>query len=693
VAFLGYVIGAAALVVAVGSIVGGAKDVRRSVLPSWTGPLGALVVAVVSLALVTVVSELLGSVGLFRVFPLAVALVGAGVGARFVARAQSSRPAARAPVAPDGLAPNLDRWARRVGFVAVLVVFSEWLTATVRSFQAGMTAVDANWYHMPTAAHFAQSGSTWHLHIIDTTSLTVFYPAGSELMHAAGMVFLHTDALSRVLNLGWLALALLAAWCIGARFGVASLSLLGASLLFATPQLVALEAGQALNDVAVTALLLAAVAVIVNAVGSDSNRLASTPPVVVAAMAAGLAAGTKWTALVSVAALTVGIPFVSERADRIKNSAVWLGVVALSGGYWYVRNIVAAGSPVPPQRIGLGPIELPYAPPGISTFSLTHYLTDSDAWNHVIRPGLRATFGPLWWFVLLLALGGLALGFLLPRDRVVRVASVVGVACVASYLLTKQGFNISFWPGTPRYAAPGLAIGLVVLPVALLRMRPRALVVVLVAYAATLAVTQVDSRLWRSWWTGDHLAVGAAVTATVLVGIAIAGRPAIPTRVRLNPTPAIGVSVLVVALAAGIALDQYRPAFAEHGTPGERAASLLRARNVHHARIALTGSLLISGSQYDFSDKRLTNRVQFIAQHGSKHRVFPFTRCASFVRSVDAGRYDYVVTPAPTAKAPEPASWLGSSDAARRLNGPGLGGAAVFEITGPLDPSTCRDPG
>jgi hypothetical protein len=380
----------------------------------------------------------------------------------------------------------------------------------------------------------------------------------------------------------------------------------------------------------------------------------------------------------------------------VKNSAVWLGIVALSGGYWYLRNLVAAGSPVPPQRIGLGPIELPYAPPGIPTFSLTHYLTDADAWNHIIRPGLRASFGPLWWCVLLLALAGLALGILLPRDRVVRVASVVGTACVASYLLTKQGFTISFWPGTPRYAAPGLALGLVLLPVALARMRARALVVVLVVYTATLAVTQVDSRLWRAWWSGDHLAVGAVVAATALAGITIWGVASNPRRLRLTPAPAIGIAVVVVvvvSLASGLALKAYRPTVASHGTPGERAASFLRARDVRHSRIALAGSLLISGSQYGFYDKRLTNDVQFIGEAGPKHSVGPFRQCSSFLRAVRRGRYDYVVVPSATAKPAGSAGWLGSSRAARQVNRQSLRGAAVFEITGPLDPSTCRAPG
>ncbi|MDQ1509632.1 MAG: hypothetical protein QOG50_1476, partial [Actinomycetota bacterium] len=521
-----YVIGTAALLVALAAVVRGARSVREHLVPDWTGPLGWLVVTVLGLSFVTVASEVLGSVGLLRIVPLTLVLIGVGLAARRAAGGRSvprSEPTVSQPIAPGALTPKADVWARRIAAAAVLIVGAEWLTATVRSFQVGMSAVDATWYHMPTAARFAQSGSTWRLHLIDTSSLTVFYPAGSELLHAVGMVFLHTDALSRVLNLGWLMLGLLAAWCIGARYGVAPLTLLGAALLFATPQLVSLEAGQALNDVAVTALLLAAAAVIVNAVVFEKEWKILPAPLAIAGLAAGLAVGTKWTALVAVAALTVGIPFLSRRADRVRNAALWLGVIAVSGGYWYLRNLVAVGSPVPPQRIGLGPVQLPYVAPGIPTFSITRHLTDSDTWHHVILPALRASFGPVWWLVLIFAAGGLLAGVVLIRDRSVQLAAVAGIACVMSYVLTKQGFTLAFWKGTPRYAAPGLALGLVILPVALSRASRRALPLTPPAYAAVLAATQYDSRLWRAWWPpSHHLAVVAVVTLALLAGTATA---------------------------------------------------------------------------------------------------------------------------------------------------------------------------
>jgi len=229
--------------------------------------------------------------------------------------------------------------------------------------------------------------------------------------------------------------------------------------------------------------------------------------------------------------------------------------------------------------------------------------------------------------------------------------------------------------------------------VALSRASRRALVLTLPAYAAVLVATQFDSQLWRAWWPpSHHLAVIVVVTLALLAGIATAIGAANQTRLELRPALPIGIALLVVvSLASGFALSGYRQTFADHGTQGERAASFLRARHVHDARIALTGSLLISGSQYAFSDKRLTNYVQFIAQRVADHRVAPFSRCDAFVRAVDAGRYDYVVTPAASKRNGGPATWLQSNRAARRLDRGDLAGAAVFAITGRLDPALCGE--
>ena len=66
------------------------------------------------------------------------------------------------------------------------------------------------------------------------------------------------DLLSPLLNMGWLALALLAAWCMGSRFGLAPVTLTGVAVALGTPGLVATQPGGGYDDVVGLALLLLA---------------------------------------------------------------------------------------------------------------------------------------------------------------------------------------------------------------------------------------------------------------------------------------------------------------------------------------------------------------------------------------------------------------------------------------------------
>ena len=79
---------------------------------------------------------------------------------------------------------------------------------------------DTTWYHMSFSARFAQTGHVGPLHFTDPLKLAAwFYPQNSELLHGVGIVFLKTDFLSPLINLMWVALCLLAAWCVGRPYG------------------------------------------------------------------------------------------------------------------------------------------------------------------------------------------------------------------------------------------------------------------------------------------------------------------------------------------------------------------------------------------------------------------------------------------------------------------------------------------
>ena len=180
------------------------------------------------------------------------------------------------------------------------------------------------------------------------------------------------------------------------------------------------QAGEARNDIVGIFFLLAAVAIALNARrGEPADEAGGGPAalglpagaLVVVGLAAGLAAGTKLNFLLPGAVLVIGLAAVAPRGRRLAALAAG-GLAALAGGgYWYLRNLVHTGNPLP-WFDGLGPISLPapdQALGGREAHSVLGYLTDGSVWSEWFLPGLHHGLGILWpLLVLASALAGLA---------------------------------------------------------------------------------------------------------------------------------------------------------------------------------------------------------------------------------------------------------------------------------------------
>ena len=112
------------------------------------------------------------------------------------------------------------RWSIAIALAAAVLVLMDWFVHSLPSLKRGVTGGDSLWYHLPFSANFAQEGAITGLHYTGLQFLSWFYPANSELLGAASIVLSNGDALAPVLNLFWLGLAMLAAWCIGRPLGV-----------------------------------------------------------------------------------------------------------------------------------------------------------------------------------------------------------------------------------------------------------------------------------------------------------------------------------------------------------------------------------------------------------------------------------------------------------------------------------------
>jgi len=681
-----YALGAAALLVVAGSVAVAAVAFRRRWLPGWTGAPARLAEAVTGLALLIGILELLGAVGLFELGPIVAACALAGVaGLRSLAGAQVARHR------------HAERGASLLIAVALLAgatVIAEWSALTIQSYDVGIRGFDSLWYHLPWAASFAQSGNIISLRFTDVEYLTPFYPATAEMLHGLGIVLLGRDTLSPGINLVWLALSLLAAYCIGRPRGVGAATTIGAALVMGTTMMDYSQAGSAANDVVAVFFLLAAVALL----AAEPERPAAR---VLAAVAAGLAVGTKLTVLAPVLALTVGVVAIAPRGRRLATTGLWLGPLIVAGGFWYLRNLIAVGNPLPWTSFA-GILPTPAPPLQQHTgYSVAHYLTSGHFWSAFAQQALTAGLGRWWWALLAVAIGGPIL-CVVPRDaeRVTRMLGAVALFSLAAYLITPEtaagpngdplGFAFNL-----RYLAPALALSLSVAPLApALSGTPPVRTGVVVALAILLAGTVAQPALWPNSHAAGAIVIGLAALAVVAL-IAL-GRQA---RVSLAIAVATIALVLIAGAAAGYRLQGHylRGRYAYQPNVSYLAKVWALFRTVHDARVGAVGTFGGFFS-YPLYGLDVSNRVTYVAQRGPRGSFTPITTCARWRSQVNANHLNYIVTtpardpwhPTVLTSSPE-ARWTATDPAAtpvfteRALGQP----IVVFRLSGPLDVAGC----
>jgi len=696
-----YLVGVTEVVALVGFSTLGGAALRARLLPAFAGAPAHLATGVLALALLIVVAEALGTVGLFEPLPYLVAVavvgiavcLGVGGGRGCPSRLLGFSPRSLRPSEEGGWGEKEDAAApeghpRPPSQVATLVALAIAATALVKfglelkpNLTTGMTGFDSTWYHGPFAAGFFQSGNTWELHFIAPQFLAWFYPANAEVLHGVGMLAFGRDLLSPLLNLGWFVGCLVACWCIGRPCRVAPWSLALGAIALSLPVL-SDQAGEARNDIVGIFFLLAAVAIALNAYNSGGgrgfNRIPgeSSTTLVVVGLAAGLAAGTKLNFLLPAAVLVLGMPFVVSGGSRRRALLVGLGGAFVGGGYWYLRNLIHSGNPLP-WFDSLGPISLPapdQALGGREGHSVLGYITDGAVWSDWLLPGLHDGLTLLWPLVGLAALAGLLLSLGRRADPALRVVGLVGLAAALAWLVAPtsasgpEGMPRGFESGL-RYLAPALVLGLAVLPAALL---PR------VAWGGWPARRGVlffappghaDSHP-RGWRKTQRLA----------------GHP---PQDRTRGPLALAAAAVLLAVAVGYPVQRHylenRYADPTFAAPGLNAA-FKWSTSLSNARIATT-----STRQYPLYGTDLSNHVQYIGESRPHGGFTAPASCRRWRELLNEGGYDYVVTTRDRVEPnkppfPETAKWTESPAAEPILWKPPT---VVFQLNGPLAPSAC----
>jgi len=656
----------------------GGSAVRAWVLPRLEGAPAHLASAVIALALLIWSAELLGSFGVFDPIPYLLVVAAAGLGLwKFSPRPSEGEGGRSHP--PQQVRVGAAPLPTLVGLLVAVIAVVHFAGGVKTRLSTGMTGFDSTWYHGPFAAGFFQSGDTWDLHFIGPQFLAWFYPANGEIFHTAGMLAFGRDVLSPLLNLGWFMACLVACWCIGWPYRVAPWSLALGAIALSVPAL-ADQAGEARNDIVGIFFLLSAVAVKVNAWGGDGGTEkklgregggAGVGAYLVVGLAAGLAAGTKLNFLLPAAVLVTGLALIAPRGERGRAFGFGALAVLAGGGYWYLRNLVHSGNPLPWIH-HLGPIDLPapeQALGGREAHSVLGYLTDGSVWPDWFLPGLHAGLWFVWPLLVLAALAGLVLAALrvrgafphhedgkAPRPEVaLGIAGFAGLAAALAWLIAPtsasgpDGMPRGFESGL-RYLAPSLVLGLALVPPVL-----------------------------RLGWGTGHPSNGRILKMPASLGRHLSGRG----------MPLALLTVLLLAVVIGYPVQRHYlesrykdPSFT---APGLNAA-FAWARDVSDARIATT-----STRQYPLFGTDLSNHVQYLGIEREHGGFEPPATCHQYLQLLKEGSYDYVIASRDRVepnKAPYPpaAGWTENAGATVLLRKPPT---VVFELSDRIRPSAC----
>ena len=670
-----YLIGVVELFAVVAALAFGAYRARALLLPGWSGAPARLAEIVLGVTALVWISEILGTFGWFDEFTLLAATIVVGIGAGVVS---SRLEAGRAP-APSEAPPLPPVWnvAAIVAVLAVGALAAAWVVPTLSTLASGMDRTDSLWYHLPLAAKFVQTGYLGHIYFFDPIFLASFYPANSEVIHAVPMLFFDRDIVSVVINLGWLAVALLSAYCIGRPYGLGPQALIGSSIALGSQSLVEFQAGEALNDITGVAFVLAAVALLVN----------------------GYA--VKLSFLAPVAALTVAVIVIAPRTTRLRATLVFGIPMLAAGGYWYLRNLIAVGNPIP--YIGsVGPISLPAPVRDFQLrpdYAVVHYWNDTSVWTNWFAPGLHESFGTLWPATLVGMLGVAVYAVWRGGEPILRALGAFVIVAAVAYVFTpltaagEQGAPIAFtW--NVRYLAPAIAVSLAILPcLPAARATARRRAVVLAALSIVLAFT-VGSLVQ---WNQGHVKGAVAAGVLVVLGagaIALAHRRGWIASSRAWMRVALAVGAAGVVIAGGYVAERHylENRFEDAGQSQDLTSALRWANDIRDARIAIGG---IRGvfTQFPFYGTDLSNQVQWLGERGPHDAFNRIPDCRRWRETINAGHYTHVVTtfdpflPGTMRNSPE-GRWTQSDPNARVVVSQGP--VRVFQITGPLNPAGCK---
>ncbi|MDQ6608065.1 MAG: hypothetical protein M3Z06_16155 [Actinomycetota bacterium] len=582
----------------------------------------------------------------------------------------------------------LSRWEVIVAVAAGALIAGHWSTAINGALHGGMLGPDTLAYHGPIAALFSQSGSIVDPPRVYGDPAVAFYPGNSELFHAVLIDLFARDVMSPLVNVGWLALSLLAAWCIGRPTGRAGLTVVLVAAVIDLPVFSTSQPGSGDNDTMALAMMLSSLALALHAVQvrrSGFYRQERGIVLALAGLAGGLAVGTKLAFLGPLGLMTLAVMLaVDGKRERLS----WMLSLIAGCGFWFIRNLIAFGSPVPAVKLGIGPVALPAAILPRS-HAVSEFIGNGRYWRGVLLPGLHWAFTFLWPAVLGIAAAGAVLASFRGRSRLERLLGPVVLLEAIAYLFTPRTADGLFFQFNLRYLVPAVLTGIVLL-VRNMPGLPRAWVAVACVPALAAVVLDITE--------GPRFATVASLSAIVIFAgalVLVRFSRRIPRR-ALVTLGAAGAGLLLLWPVERTYLATRYVSGALTGCELGPCTPLRFAAFLHGARIAVAGGL----GPYPLFGDDLSNRTVDVETHGRHGTSSPIDSCRAWRDALRLGRFRYVViSPAyylyPIVTSVREAAWTRSDPSAVTLSvTPTLFGGTIstFKLVRPPNSAACSQP-
>jgi len=386
-------------------------------------------------------------------------------------------PATRSPEAPGVRAtpppPAVGRgsWVAAVIGAAFTITFG--LAMAIDQAVLAPGSVDVLNFHLPGVGAWMQSGSIWGVENFLADVAPGNYPNSGDVVLLAAVLPWSNDFLSHLSIYPFWALAGVAVYALATELRAPRPAAISAACLLLTIPVVAIPAlVQSFPDAMLLASFGTGLLFLLR-----HYRSGATAELVLAALALGLAFGTKWYGVSSVAVVFAVWAVASLLGRRglatvARQGALIVGLVTLGGGFWLLRNWVGSQNPFFPVELSLLGIEIFAAPRDLVRevygFTIAGYIDDPGVWEGAILPQYRdalAAAGIILVAGTLIALASLGarLRGLAGRGPLVALAVLVALLGLAYSVTPYTAAGLDGDPvlvgANARYLIPALLVG------------------------------------------------------------------------------------------------------------------------------------------------------------------------------------------------------------------------------------------